>query len=1219
MNWQYTSLVFPLLVAAAISIGLAFYSWQRRPAAGVMPFTLLMLAVALWALGDTLRLVSTDLPAKFFWARFRYLGIVVVPAAWLVFALQYTGQGKWLTPRNIAMLTIEPLVTLLLVWTNEAHHLIWSDIRLEPSGSLLMWSAPHGVAFWVHAGYSYLLFLLGTFLLLQALIRSPRLYRVQIGVLIAGALAPLVGNVLSTSGLVSFPLDMTPFAFIIAGLAVAWDVCRFRLFNIVPAARSAVVDSMSGGVLVLDVQNHIVDINPAAQDILGRPASDVVGHPASQVLADRLDLLKRYCNVTEAHTEITLGEGKTQRSYDLRLSPLHDQGGHFSGRLMVLHDITEHKRTEANLMAQKQWFENLVAMARATAKHTSLEATLQSAVNMAATLTGAEHGSMFLLDGMGAVTHSVLARGEAGLAHQQSILREVMGEGLAGWVVRQRQPALVHDTSRDDRWTDLAGTPAARSAMAIPIVSGSAVLGVLTLTHSKPNHFSTEHAYLIQASADQMMLAVRNAQMYDEQRRLADRQTTLYEALRTVGEHLDPETIAHAAVRAVARLTGWPAVAIVLPEDPADGAPSHLVVQAGAGALSAAEDHHLPVDQDITGRAFQTAQTQHVPDLSAEPDYVSGSTALRSKLAVPLRRGERVLGVLDVASDRPAAFNDDDVLLAKSLAEAIALALDNARLYAEIRQYAADLSALYNVARAISRSLVLEDVLSETLHSALTSLSFDAGIISLADLSDGHLYLAAERGLPTAISTRLREEGLEGTLCAYVHSRGEAMAMGDIEQESPVASELEREAPLALREMSDLGMRAYSGISLSHQERSLGTLSLFARQPRALSAEDQALQMAIGQQIATAVTNARLFQAIEDEGGRLRALIESSRDGIILIGMDQRILVANAPGIDLLRLTGQPEDWVNQSVQDALNVLGRHAPDVVQVIQAEMHRVRTGDALSGEGEWEIPPRTIHWLNLPVMAGTTRLGRLLVLRDVTEERLLERMRDDLIHAMVHDLRNPLTVISGALSFLDEDMADLLPANHLELWEIAKKSTKGMLELIKAILEMSRLESRQIPLEHTLISLDNLITGTLDSQLPLAAEKGLRLESDVPPALPPAWADAALIERVLQNLISNAIKFTSADGVVRVTVRTDKSERSRFLVSVSDTGSGIVPEIQDRLFQKFVTGRQEGHGSGLGLAFCKMVVEAHGERIWVESTSESGTTFTFTLPLPPALES
>jgi len=1209
-------------MATGISAGLAFYSWKRRPAVGATSFTLFTLGVAGWSLVYALRLGSVDLVTKLFWAKARYLAILVVPTAWLVFVLQYTGHEKWLTVRNRILLLIEPLVVLLLVWTNDWHGLYWNDIKVVPSGSLHVWDADRGVLFVIHVIYTYSLLSFGTYLLFQAFVRSSHLYRGQVGILLlVSALVPFGGDVLSTLGLNPLPLDLTPFAFTITGVAMAWGISRFGLLDIVPLARSAVVDSLSGGVLVLDVQNRIVDINPAAQNIIGCPASEVMGQPITQILVNRPDLIESYLDVTEAHAEITLGQGETRRDYELYISPLHERHGRFSGRLIVLYDITERKQAGASLMAQKRLFESLVAMARATAKHTSLEATLQSAVNMAATLTEAEDGSMFLLGGTGAVTHCVLARGEVTPAQRQEIVGNVMEGGLAGWVVKHRQPALIYDTSRDGRWLDLPNPPySARSALAIPIVSGSAVLGVLTLTHSEPNHFTAEHAYLIQSASDQMMMAMRNAQMYDEQRRLADRQTTLYEALRTVGGHLDPETITHAAVGAVARLTGWPAVAILLPDD----TEPHLVVRAMAGALSPAEGRHFPIDQGVTGWAFQTAQTQHVPDISADPDYVSRSPFLRSELAVPLRRGERVLGVLNVASDQPDAFNADDVLLARSLAEAIALALDNARLYVEIRQYAADLSTLYTFARAISRSLVLEDVLSETLHSALTSLDFDTGLISLADPGDGQLRLVAERGLSPDMSKRIRQEGLEGTLCAYVHNRGEAVAVGDIEQETPVVSVLEKGVPLAVSEMRALGMRAYSGISLLHQERSIGALSLFARQPRDLSAEEGALQTAIGRQIAVAVTNARLFQAIADERSRLQALIESSRDGIILVGMDQRMLVVNAPAHNLLRLTGRPDDWINRPMQDTLTVLEHHAPDAVQVIRDEIQRLRMGDELPREGECDVPPRAIHWLNLPVMAGTTLLGRVLVLRDVTEERLLERMRDDLVHAMVHDLRNPLTAIFGSLSFLEESIADILSPNQLELWGIAQKSAQGMLQIVSAILDMSRLESQQMPLNYTLISLADLVAGVLDLQLPLAADKGLHLESDVLSTLSPAWADAGLIKRVLQNLIGNAIKFTPAGGVVRVTARADivdqdgVSERSLISVFVSDTGSGIPPEIQDRLFQKFVIGQQEGRGSGLGLAFCKMVMEAHGERVWVESTSESGTTFAFTLALPPALE-
>jgi signal transduction histidine kinase len=220
-------------------------------------------------------------------------------------------------------------------------------------------------------------------------------------------------------------------------------------------------------------------------------------------------------------------------------------------------------------------------------------------------------------------------------------------------------------------------------------------------------------------------------------------------------------------------------------------------------------------------------------------------------------------------------------------------------------------------------------------------------------------------------------------------------------------------------------------------------------------------------------------------------------------------------------------------------------------------------------------------------------------------------------MVHDLRNPVGTILTALQFLGTEAASVLSNDQRRTLTIAHNGAKRMLALVNSILDVSQLESGQMLLNRALIRLDNLIDETLRAQLPQAVAKNQSLESDLPPALPPAWADAELIGRVLQNLVGNAIKFTPAGGVIRVTARVEQDDKRKLLVSVSDTGRGIPPEIRERLFQKFVRGRQVGRGSGLGLAFCKLAVEAHGERIGVESTPESGATFTFSLATAPGL--
>jgi two-component system, NtrC family, sensor histidine kinase KinB len=242
-----------------------------------------------------------------------------------------------------------------------------------------------------------------------------------------------------------------------------------------------------------------------------------------------------------------------------------------------------------------------------------------------------------------------------------------------------------------------------------------------------------------------------------------------------------------------------------------------------------------------------------------------------------------------------------------------------------------------------------------------------------------------------------------------------------------------------------------------------------------------------------------------------------------------------------------------------------------------------------------------------------LGRLIVLRGVTEERMLDRLRDDLTDTLVHDLRNPLTAISGALELL-EAAAEVGPRLQ-EVVRIARASSERMFGLVTGILDLSRLENGSMPLAPGRLDLATMVGEALALQQPLTGARRVSLVSEVPDALPPAWADPSLVSRVLQNLVGNAVKFLTDGGTVTVAARLDARDQSMLEVRVADTGPGIDPGLQPRLFHKFVSGQQQGHGSGLGLAFCRLAVEAHGGRIWVDSVPGRGAVFAFTLPVAP----
>ena len=355
MNWHQAPYVFPLYAAAGISVAIALYARRRRSTQGATAFALLMAAAGEWALTYALSLTSVGKDIQLFWIKVRYIGIVIVPAAWLTFALLQTGYGKWVTQRNLILLTIEPLIILLLVWTNEWHMLYWTEVTQEQLGPFFTIHIRQGIFYWIHVAYSYLLIVFSSFLLIAKVLRSPRLYRWQSLAVLFGAIGPIIGDVLSTFGLLPISwLDMTPFFFTLTGIAMAWGVFQFRLLDIVPIARDTVIESMSDGVLVLDDEDRIVDINPVAEGIISQTASEAVGQAAEEILSPWPDLVERYRSVPETHTEIAVGEGAVQLYFDLRISPLRDWRRRLAGRLIVLRDITDRKIMETELQKAKE-------------------------------------------------------------------------------------------------------------------------------------------------------------------------------------------------------------------------------------------------------------------------------------------------------------------------------------------------------------------------------------------------------------------------------------------------------------------------------------------------------------------------------------------------------------------------------------------------------------------------------------------------------------------------------------------------------------------------------------------------------------------------------------------------------------------------------------------------------------------------------------------------
>jgi diguanylate cyclase (GGDEF)-like protein len=346
MVWQPAPYGYLVLVAALLLLVLARFAWRRRAVAGAAPLALCLAAGAFWAAGYSQELSSADTAGRLLWGKLGYLGRVVIHPAWLMFSVHYTGRRIWLERRRWALLFVIPLITVLLVWTNARHGLIWRTYEWSAAGPTGHMEVEHGAWFWAYIGHAYALTLVGTLLLLRHLLERPRFYQRQMVGLLVGALTPWIANIAYLTGLWPMPgLDPTPFAFIVSGAAFMVAMFRHRLFDIVPIAYDIVVRGMADGVVVLDPGARIVDLNPAAERILGPGYG--VGMPFEKVGGLSSD------GEPAGHSPsyITLRVGDTSRHFDQQETQLFGSDGRHAGRILVLHDVTHRIRAHDEQVA----------------------------------------------------------------------------------------------------------------------------------------------------------------------------------------------------------------------------------------------------------------------------------------------------------------------------------------------------------------------------------------------------------------------------------------------------------------------------------------------------------------------------------------------------------------------------------------------------------------------------------------------------------------------------------------------------------------------------------------------------------------------------------------------------------------------------------------------------------------------------------------------------
>ena len=359
MTYVYTPYIIPHTASAAVTIFIIVLMWKRRHLPGARSFIVMMAACHMWLVTNALEIMGQELAIKTFWVNLEYPALVTVTVAWLLAVLQYAGYKRFLNRRSIVVLSIVPMLTVLFLWTNSAHELMRTNIRLDRSGPFVTIAKDYGPWFWVHIAYTYGLMGSATLITLYSLFRYTHLYRGHALAWFAAVIIPSVWNVLYIFRINPLdPLDMTPISFTATGLLMLWGYTRFNLFDIIPTAREQVLQSMEDAVIVLDPFNRIADLNPAALRLLNDPHQQLVGQQSETVFARWPHLVEAYLDTTEARGEITISGPRTTRHYDLQISPLYDQHQRVSGRLIVLRDISSAANARHELQIAKNAIED---------------------------------------------------------------------------------------------------------------------------------------------------------------------------------------------------------------------------------------------------------------------------------------------------------------------------------------------------------------------------------------------------------------------------------------------------------------------------------------------------------------------------------------------------------------------------------------------------------------------------------------------------------------------------------------------------------------------------------------------------------------------------------------------------------------------------------------------------------------------------------------------
>lgn len=890
----------------------------------------------------------------------------------------------------------------------------------------------------------------------------------------------------------------------------------------------------------------------------------------------------------------------------------------------------------------------LTRMSSAMQGATRLEEILDVLMAEAFSVVGRQHGSVLLLDRAAGCLRVGASRGLPEDLVAQLNQRGIPTDfGTFRLVLQTGEMLEIPDTSTDPRVESGYG-PVPPQLTNIPLKTEQGVIGILVLDAVPPDDTSRR---LLQAMASLAAVSIERAWLFEETRQRLEEVRFLQEVALAATSTLDLDEVLRRSLEALQRWLKFEVFGFLVVDERTGILHLH---PAFYGVPPELHGFSIPIGEGITGWVAQTGLPYLCSDVETDNHYFAAIPGIRSEICVPVKAGSRVIAVIDVESERPNAFGQNELRMLSSLAHQLAIALENARLYKREQEQRRLAEAMRQMALVLGTTQEIGPLLERALDFLERILPYQVAFVVL--LRGSLVERAEARGgpLPPAESWLA-----PGTLGSRVYAEHRAIVLPDVQQDSTWQAWPGTEA-----------LRSWIGVPFLSKDEILGFLSIGSAESNRYGKEEAGVAFSFAGQLALAVERVRFH---EQERRRTEQLDLLNRIGQRVVGimdlnqlLDEAILtlhdaiqpyqtslaliegeelvIRSAVGCKETRAAATSRMRISLADPGIIGWVARKGvPLLVPDVQAEPRYVPSPHLPDTRTEMAVPLRakgriigvldvqgdrlgqfdegdlsTLQAVGMQVAGAIERAMLYAELRETVERlRQIDRLRNDFLSTVNHEMRAPLTAILGFTDFiLREQAGPLTPAQREYLSDI-RASGERIMALVDNMLEAARLEEGQVVPHPLWVRPAEVVERILGLMRPAAMAKEIALESRVSPDLPEAWADPLMLERILINLVSNAIKFTPSGGSVWVEARVSVKEAGWLEIGVGDTGVGISQEHFEEIFQRYRRLESPGlgkvAGTGLGLYIVKGLVEAHGGHIWVESQPGQGSTFTFTLPL------